>query len=117
MSLIEEHRDLAASQVANSHHFGEAFVFESPMGFRATLIGQIGDISALINPETGLPITGRQLTVVVSEADFVAARFNLDFDLDENYLATISTHRWRACDRRRDRTLKLITLFFEPWRD
>ena len=96
--------------------FAEGFNLRAPNGLSADLFGQIGDISALINPETGLPITGRQLTVVVSESALLAAGFDLEFDLDQNHIGTIAGHKWRACDRRRDRTLKLVTLFFEPWR-
>lgn len=118
MGLLAEHRDAATSLVADANMFAEAFVLRRPYEMAGVVLnGQIGDISALINPETGLPITGRQLTVVVSESALSAGNFDLDFDLDDNYVAIIGGYKWRACDRRRDRTLKLVTLFFEPWRE
>lgn len=96
-----------------------------PDGKVATLKGQSGDIGALIDPDTGIPIAGRTAHVALRRSSLAAAGLGIP-----QVIASPESMPWRfrfdgfAGESNEfivrhsfpDRTLKIITCIVEHWK-
>ena len=55
--------------LSNTQGFGNGFTLTDPSGAQGNFIGQTGDIGELIDPDTGLAVSGRLAFAVVAIGD------------------------------------------------
>lgn len=128
MSLrAQAETDLAVTLEA-SGDFGWPIVLTDPAGFVGTeqLYAQTGDIGVLIDPDTGMAVTGRKATCTVRMASLTAAGFtSLPFSVPETtgkpWLVAFDTpsdvsQTYKIKQAWPDRTLGVVVLVLEFWK-
>jgi len=76
LNLREEiEADLAESMEDFDGGFGWPIVITDPSGFSASLIGLSNDVSFVIDPDTGVPVSGRIASVALRISSLVGAGF------------------------------------------
>ena len=73
MSLLDVAEADGRTILADLNGFGHALTLVNPAGQEAALRGATRDISLTIDPNTGVPVAGRQASVVLSLTVVVAA--------------------------------------------
>ncbi len=72
MSLREQIQADIGAILNNETDFGEAITLVDPDGATTPMVGLTGDISTVIDPDTGAIVKGRRLHVTVSTLDLPA---------------------------------------------
>lgn len=126
MSLRAQAETDLASTLEAIGDFGLAFTITDPAGLTSSaLVGQSGDIAALIDPDTGQAVTGRLAHLVVRISSFLtdpAGFTDLPVGIaDQNTLPWVVSFLgvstpaflWKVKHSRPDRTLGIVTLVLE----
>jgi len=111
--------------VENTADFGWPITIKSPAGVSANLTGISNDIALAIDPQTGVPVSGRTATISLRMSSLVAANIALPYGVFDGaikpFLVTFSdingnslTFKIKSADP--DRTLGLVTCGLEFWR-
>ena len=112
------HADLRAIMSDTTSGPGRTVVLIDPDNRTRTVTGISNDISQVIDPETGVPVSGRSAVVSFMIADLIAAGFGVPVGVaDEDikpwrvsYTDLFGvTHRFKIIHADPDRTLGIIT--------
>lgn len=118
--------DLRATLEDVDHGFAWAIELRDPDGKKHGLAGLSGDIGAVIDPTTGMPVAGRAAHVSLRISSIKAAGFTelpRRVDLDGNpwrvkFLDLAGDeHSFVVQDAKPDRTLGMLTLMLEAYAD
>jgi hypothetical protein len=104
--------------------FGVPIVLRDPTGFDCggqPIYGQSGDIGLLIDPDTGLAVTGRSAHVAVRISTLTHAGYTtlpraIPDAGSSPWLVTFSGQTFKVKEARPDRTLGIVTMIVEFWR-
>lgn len=119
MSLLQVHQTAAQALSANPKAFGVPVAFVDPEGSTANVVCQQSDIQAVIDTETQMPVTSRQISIVVSDEARAEAGMGVPVAVHSSddgrapWLVEYDEKTWKVFDVRRDRTMGLTTCFLE----
>ena len=128
MSLrAQAEADLAVTLEAATD-FGQPFTLTDPAGFSSVeqLYGAAGDIGQVIDPETGIAVSGRHATLTARMSTLTAAGYSALPEgiastatppwLVEFAGASTAAQKYKVKASLPDRTLGLVTLILEFWK-
>ncbi len=127
MSLRTQAEADLASTLEAPGDFGFPFTLTAPDGTTSPdLLGQTGDIGTLIDPDTGLAVSGRHAHLTVRISSLVAAGFTdlprgiADLTSDP-WVVTFddlaaNTQLWKVEQSMPDRTLGVVAMVLEFWK-
>lgn len=123
-------RKLAEADLAliieNESDFGWPIAVTNPDGDKQDFIGLAGDISQIIDPDTGDPVSGRFVQVSLRISTLLAAGFEIPINIIDSaskpWLVEFETINgelliWKVSASEPDRTLGLVKLILELYRE
>lgn len=105
--------------------FAHAITVTSPEGLTAVLNGQSTDVHTTIDPETGIAVSGRRASVVLTMSALEAAGFSLPRNIAEanskpwvvafaDIRGTVRT--FKVCDAQPDHAIGIVVCHLEAYR-
>ena len=127
--MTQAEADLAVT-LESPGDFGQPFTLTDPAGFESAtqLYGNPADIGQTIDPETGLPIAGRHVSMSVRISTLTAAGYAspLPVGIADALLkpwrvtfvgTSTGSQRYKVASSMPDRKLGLVTLILEAWNE
>lgn len=125
LRLLAE-QDLALTLEDSVTGFGWAVTVTDPAGASVDMTGQSHDVGLAIDPDTGIPISGRSCAVTLRTSSIVAAGIAVPNGRPDQslrpYLVTFNDingapYKFKVVDSIPDRVLGIVTLILGGWDD
>lgn len=124
MSLRQQAADDLVGIVESTSGFGWPITVTSPAGVSLAMTGLSTDIGTTLDPETGLPVTGRRASVALSTASLSDGGLDMPMGAYDKstkpWLVTFddiggTEYVWKVIQTMPDRALGLITCVLERY--
>jgi len=117
-------QDLAVTLEDSVTGFGWPVTLTDPLGVSANLTGQSHDIGQTIDPDTGVPVSGRECAFVLRTSSIIAAGLQVPNGIPDTdarpWVVTFDSigaeaFEFKVLDAERDRVLGTVTLVLGGW--
>lgn len=124
MSLRQQAAEDLIGIVESSSDFGWPLVVTSPAGVSLAMVGLSTDIGTTLDPETGLPVTGRRASVALAIASLTAGGLTLPEGVysksEKPWLVAFddiggNAYAWKVISTQPDRAIGCITCVLERY--
>jgi hypothetical protein len=120
MSLRDQAVADTAAILANTDHFGQDITITDPGGLSGSVKGYSNDIALVIDPQTGMVVSGRVATVVVPISGLTSAGFTslpegVDGLLSKPWRADFEGASFKIASTNPDRTAGVVVCFLEAY--